>query len=1400
MELAKQLQAHQSYKAAYTASLDAPDYIEYLKDVSDEESSDEELTLTKDQQLLMTLTAGISRSTEDPTGKEIGRKGRRSRQPRIESDSYGRNLLHYAASWGCTNVIRAARRIVCRSEELNTQLSQRKNRDIFTAHIAGTIIAGANQRDEESGWTPLHRALYYGHFRTAIELLKIKGIDTSIKDHDDLDPIDMLREYLPLSATSNSLYGAHHHHNIYDYTVSLSKRTLETNDRTEYEKNKTHWPHIHTTLYTWGKNSNYVLGHADQNDRTRPDRVSLTSHETSTLENHTKLDIEATSQTASSIVAIAMSKFHMIVLTAPTTTSNLLTCGFGHGGRLGNSESTRFVLKPVQGLPDSVSTAACGRDHTVVITTKGEVYTFGRNRWGQLGYPISQDETFNTAQKYDKEDPVQLEPKRVLGVLRQQIIIGCAASTWHTAVHTKDTLYTFGRDQGQLGYEITGTHQIQPRHVSQLPHHQLILQVVATETATACLMENGEVYTLMQGRCQRISLPVHRIPPEMHAYQPLSAPLPHVTRLSSDTEGYMGALTVWGDVFIWPTDQSINIANKRTRSIKRVWSPRNISTQAVGFGIGHDARVILCTRSGQVWTSRENGKMERLPQLHRVTNVCAGTSGSYAAVHTELPLCLISPISPTLSHDLIQSLLNNEDESKDAAYRLKYQLTTAPVHSWNGDGLGDIQIVSEHYSTMAHRVILTRRSPVLKRLLLTIENECRIGRDSLTIRYTSTPCRIEITGCTLEALLSTLVFIYSRQYTIQPDFTDDVIRLAQLLELHELRSMIHNNSSATGSSLTLLYNAQLVSSAITNNAGNLWTLGDYADIILDLSDGQVMAHRTILCHRSDFFAAILAHDSPWLIGRDTIPRINLKHCNWSTMKLALKYMYTDEGAELLDEQTFGNTEDYFIFMQELLGLADELLLERLKQICQQLLSQYVNMHTVLLLADMAERHHARQLLDVCLDYLCNNIDAALELRLLYKTDAILLHRLEKEWRRRQARKWSTTRNFDAQLAYHTDDWSKPMSKARFSSSANTESIVAKNNDSNGSSISSVSAAAIPKLLLSTKKANRKSNKLPLSLKSDNNIKSNNHNNNNSDIKMTWASQSPKKHESKITSSERLLLVDIMQEQKATSSTTSSSASKKQAASIAKSIAVTSPNTMSRVAMPTSPPATKETTTIPIAIKPKLSQRERKRQSQHTGKDQISPRTPPTAAAAVTWGLPTSSSITSIIPTGQSPSKAAPSPIAINKTRRDSKEGRVERPSHRVIEQSAAHKSNSARGWSVPLIGTTPLMSSTSSKDFPNITTPVHDTMRTDVHKRRPSRKQQLNPSSSIPSVSTTSGEFTFIQIQREQEAEQRRLSELRSNKRSLVDIQTEELVIQAWREYYADLGIENWEPPADFKI
>jgi hypothetical protein len=113
---------------------------------------------------------------------------------------------------------------------------------------------------------------------------------------------------------------------------------------------------------------------------------------------------------------------------------------------------------------------------------------------------------------------------------------------------------------------------------------------------------------------------------------------------------------------------------------------------------------------------------------------------------------------------------------------------------------------------------------------------------------------------------------------------------------------------------------------------------------------------------------------------------------------------------------------------------------------------------------------------------------------------------------------------------------------------------------------------------------------------------------------------------------------------------------------------------------------------------------------------------------------------------------------------------------------------------MPLAGTVPIMSSLApSNDFPSINDATSS--------KAPTPRNQPRHSSTRPGTTPTStGSSSFMQIQREQEVEQRRLDEIRTTKRSLIDIQTEELVIQAWREYYADLGIENWEPPADFRV
>lgn len=130
-------------------------------------------------------------------------------------------------------------------------------------------------------------------------------------------------------------------------------------------------------LYTWGHNTNYVLGHSDSENRTTPERVRLnleSQKSTFIMKRPTYL-----------IESVVMSKYHMAILTSDACL-NLLVCGFGRGGRLGLGKKleTQFTPVPVQ-WPERIASVALGRDHTIAVTENGNVISFGSNRYGQLG-------------------------------------------------------------------------------------------------------------------------------------------------------------------------------------------------------------------------------------------------------------------------------------------------------------------------------------------------------------------------------------------------------------------------------------------------------------------------------------------------------------------------------------------------------------------------------------------------------------------------------------------------------------------------------------------------------------------------------------------------------------------------------------------------------------------------------------------------------------------------------------------------------------------------------------------------------------------------------------------------------------------------------------------------------
>ncbi|XP_078068592.1 inhibitor of Bruton tyrosine kinase isoform X2 [Mustelus asterias] len=81
---------------------------------------------------------------------------------------------------------------------------------------------------------------------------------------------------------------------------------------------------------------------------------------------------------------VVLCKFHSVFLSQQ---GQVYTCGHGQGGRLGHGdEQTYLVPRMVEGLANHrCSQVAAAKDHTIVLTEDGSVFAFGLNTYNQLG-------------------------------------------------------------------------------------------------------------------------------------------------------------------------------------------------------------------------------------------------------------------------------------------------------------------------------------------------------------------------------------------------------------------------------------------------------------------------------------------------------------------------------------------------------------------------------------------------------------------------------------------------------------------------------------------------------------------------------------------------------------------------------------------------------------------------------------------------------------------------------------------------------------------------------------------------------------------------------------------------------------------------------------------------------
>ncbi|KAI0761814.1 hypothetical protein BD413DRAFT_495525 [Trametes elegans] len=460
-----------------------------------------------------------------------------------------------------------------------------------------------NIPDAESHWTPLHRALYHGNLATALLLLQRQDIDISLRDIEGYTPFD-----------------------LYNSTIEGTKpETLAEGRGAE--------------LFTWGSNRNAALGVGDGDDRTFPELLSL---RVSPVPESEDVDSRFTPVRVQQIV---MSRLHTVIVTDEPR-GNLRVCGFGSGGRLGSGQHTQYTPIPLSGFNLCAKSVAAGQDHTLILTKAGEVYSWGLNRFSQLGYVVE------TVTGTRSDEPIQSTPRKISGALKSRVVLGVAACKTASVCWTADEVFTWGTNNGQLGYDRSAHPvQIQPRVVTKVT--KPVLSVSITDSALACLLDTQEVICLWNDGHFKVNFPAYSFPSEFVAYRPPQATNRNSASIHKITscEDTFAALSLSGEVFTFalPPPPEAGASASKSRSVvqpQRVWALRKQFSAVRDVALGVDGSIIICTESGHVFVRSRNLKagqgpsaktfrFQRVPYVQRVTQVCANATGAFAALRTD---------------------------------------------------------------------------------------------------------------------------------------------------------------------------------------------------------------------------------------------------------------------------------------------------------------------------------------------------------------------------------------------------------------------------------------------------------------------------------------------------------------------------------------------------------------------------------------------------------------------------------------------------------------------------------------------------------------------------------------------------------------------------------------------
>lgn len=458
-------------------------------------------------------------------------------------------------------------------------------------------------------------------------------------------------------------------------------------------------------------------------------------------------------------------------------------------------------------------------------------------------------------------------------------------------------------------------------------------------------------------------------------------------------------------------------------------------------GVGEDGSVIICTQAGAVWRrvrrpkvkhafasgsgdfKIKDYKFQRVPGLTKVAAVRSNIFGGFAAIRKDCDItktqivvaeqCLWKDVVPLFS---LQGLEFSETPEIEESINPRFWVPSIPKEHFSpfkravllfpdleaevSRYVRDAAFDNDEYdftvrtsmsdcAIPVHGFMLAARSPMLREALSEYRRDGAYNiPDGLTITRdaNSTSSSIIFHGLDFITVLNLTLYAYTDEVVDVWHFTrhspDRAFRYRQVrIELMKLAAKL--GMMKLESAVRLMSEPERRLNIDMAAAFEDSRFSEDGDAVAELAGGEMRVHSALLRRRCPFFEGLFNGRAAgqWLSERRKTAedvKVDLKHIDPSTFELVLRYLYADVGTELFDAVVSTDVDEFCDVVMDVLSVADELMLDRLSEICQKVIGRFVNTRNACQLLNAVGPCAVTEFKDAGLEYLCLQLEAMLE--------------------------------------------------------------------------------------------------------------------------------------------------------------------------------------------------------------------------------------------------------------------------------------------------------------------------------------------------------------------------------------------------------------------------------------